>query len=100
LGKDRDEAFRHFHRLMAERGQKSPEPEATLTLNELAALYLADMERRADARTLYVARCYLKPGLSHGAVGWVDKRVRSCSGVSWSSCHQERSGGTATPSRS
>ncbi len=31
-------------------------------------------------------------GLSHGASGCADKSGRSCSGVSWSNCHQERFG--------
>jgi hypothetical protein len=30
----------------------------------LAEQYLADLERRTEARTIYVARCYLKPFLA------------------------------------
>ena len=41
-----------------------------------------------------------RPGLSQGGVGSADKRERSWSGVSWRSCHQERSAGRGTPRRS
>jgi integrase len=64
LGKDKDEAFSQFHRLMAERGQVPGLPAPALTVGELAGQYLADMGRRADSRTAYVARCYLKPFLA------------------------------------
>lgn len=64
LGKDKDEAYRRFHRLMAERGREPTGSEAPpMTVAELAEQYLADMERRADTRTFYVARCYFKPFL-------------------------------------
>jgi integrase len=65
LGKDKDEAFRKFHRLMA--GDKeSPgvqKPNGP-TVAELAEHYLADMGRRVAVRTAYVARCYLQPFLA------------------------------------
>src|SRR5262249_52771371 len=65
LGKDKDEAFRKFHRLMA--GDKTdsttPKPNG-LTVSELAKPYLADMDRRASVRTAYVAKCYLQPFLT------------------------------------
>jgi integrase len=63
LGKEKDEAFRLFHRLMAERGQP-PLPSEGGTVGELTEHYLADLERRATDRTVYVARCYLKPLLA------------------------------------
>src|SRR5262249_3155705 len=40
-----------------------------------------------------------QPGLSQASLVWADKSARSWSGGSWRSCHQERSGGKATPSR-
>ena len=65
LGKDKEKAFREFHRLMAKGGEK-PEPVAdtALTVRQVVDDYLADLGRRATARTAYVARCYLKPLLA------------------------------------
>jgi integrase len=60
LGKDKDEAFRKFHRMMADGGEP-PAPHAALTFRQLVEDYLADLEKRATERTVYVARCYLKP---------------------------------------
>lgn len=65
LGKDKDEAFRQFHRLMSEQGQQ-PSASAVypaLTVGELAEKYRADLKHRTDGRTFYVANCYLKPFL-------------------------------------
>jgi integrase len=65
LGKDKAEAFRRFHRLMAGSEQAGPATTAqSLPVSELAEQYLADMERRTTERTVYVARCYLKPILA------------------------------------
>lgn len=75
LGKDKNEVFRRFHLLMAGQDQ-TPRREKreqslslrsgaeALSVGELAGPYLADLERRADARTVCVARCYLKPFLA------------------------------------
>jgi integrase len=62
LGKDKDKAFREFHRLMAG-GAEKPEPvtDTALTVRQVVDDYLADLGRRATTRTAYVARCYLKP---------------------------------------
>jgi integrase len=62
LGKDKEAAFRRFHRLMAEPGERpDPAPDPALTVRQLVEDYLADLGRRATGRTVYVARCYLKP---------------------------------------
>jgi integrase len=68
LGKDKAEAFRRFHRLMADAGQAPPaEGGEPLTIAELVERYLEDLGRRATPRTAYVARSYLKPLLAdHG----------------------------------
>jgi integrase len=65
LHENKDEAYRSFHRLMADQEQASnADAPASLTVNELAEQYLADLQRRTDGRTHYVARCYLKPFLA------------------------------------
>jgi integrase len=61
LGKDEVAAHRRLHRLMANRGL---EEALNPTVAELAEQYLAELPRRANARTVYVARCYLKPFLA------------------------------------
>jgi hypothetical protein len=64
-GKDKEAAFRRFHRLMAERGERpDTAPDTALTVRQLVEDYLADLGRRATDRTVYVARCYLKPLLA------------------------------------
>jgi integrase len=62
LDKDRDNAHRAFHRLMADRGPVSTA--APPTFRRLAELYLADLKARVTGRTYYVASCYLKPILT------------------------------------
>jgi hypothetical protein len=62
LGKDREEAFHTFYRLMAEQGE-AVVPDTPLTFRQLSERYLVDLGRRAGERTVYVARCYLKPFL-------------------------------------
>jgi integrase len=65
LGKNKAEAFRLFHRRMAEHGQEPvTAPVAALTVCELGERYLTDLSHRVGARTYYVARCYLKPFLA------------------------------------
>jgi integrase len=64
LGKDKEKAFREFHRLMAEGSDRPPLPEGSFTVLRLVEDYLADLGRRATGRTVYVARCYLKPLLA------------------------------------
>ena len=55
LGKNKDDALRTFHRLMADQGL-SPAivPLAAVTVKELHEQYFTDFERRADVRTVYV----------------------------------------------
>jgi integrase len=64
LGKDRGKAFKKFHRVMGGEKDDTGPDDSAMTLNELSKEYLADLERRAGARTVYVARCYLKPVLA------------------------------------
>jgi integrase len=65
LGPDKEGAFRTFHLLMARAGGVPQGPKTRrLTLGDLAEKYLADVGRRVDPRTTYVARCYLKPFLA------------------------------------
>jgi integrase len=63
LGKDKEEAFRAFHRLMAEQGE-AVTPDTLVTVGQLVERYLSDLGRRAGGRTIVVARCYLKPFLA------------------------------------
>lgn len=60
LGTDKEKALRRFHRLMAEQGGAAI-PDSPLTVGELTEQYLTDLTQRAGERTVYVARCYLKP---------------------------------------
>lgn len=64
LGKDKEKSQRRFHRLMAERGEAAI-PDSPLTVSELTELYLADLGERAEERTVYVARCCLKPFITN-----------------------------------
>ncbi len=59
LGKDQEEAFRTFHRLLAERGQSNAEADPTLTVEQLVRQYLTDAERRLKKNTLRVTRGFL-----------------------------------------
>jgi integrase len=63
LGKDREEAFRRFHLLLAgaepSPRKAEPKPEATLTVGQLATAYWKDCERRLAANPLRVAKMFL-----------------------------------------
>jgi hypothetical protein len=63
LGKDRDEAFRRFHLLMAgevptpkAKPEPTPEPDDTRTVGRLVEHYLADAHRRMAPNTYRVVR--------------------------------------------
>jgi integrase len=67
LGKDRDEAFRRFHLLMAgevptpkAKPEPTPEPKETLTVGQLVQRYLADAQRRMAPNTFRVVRDFAK----------------------------------------
>jgi integrase len=60
LGKDKEEAFRKFHGLMAGRGQVGAETDPSLTAEQLVRAYLADGERRLQQNTLRVTRIFLE----------------------------------------
>jgi integrase len=66
LGRDRDEAYRRFHRLMAERGEITVPVAVGVSVQQLADAYLADAERRLQKTTLRVTK------------GFVDSFARKC----------------------
>jgi integrase len=69
LGRDKGEAFRTFHRLMAGVEPHAPTSQVAVvqggvTFGELIARYLDDLGRRVTPRTLAVAKWYLGPVVS------------------------------------
>jgi integrase len=93
LGKDRDEAFRHFHLLMAgvlptpktDETPLEPNPEQVITLKQLVERYLIDAQRRMASSTFRVARAFIDSFAAacgdvpvckvrkHHVEAWIDK---------------------------
>ena len=59
LGKDRDEAFRRFHSLMADRRPDLVGADSELRVEQLVNLYLADAQRRLKPNTLRITKAFL-----------------------------------------
>jgi integrase len=60
LGKDKEEAFKEFHRLMGGGDPKPPKPEA-LTLAEVIDRYLDDLAGRVKPSSLKTSKGFLNP---------------------------------------
>jgi integrase len=59
LGRDRDEAYRRFHRLMAERGEMTATVGGEASVQQLVDAYLVDAERRLRKNTLRVTKGFV-----------------------------------------
>jgi hypothetical protein len=91
LGKDKDEAFRTFHRRMAEQGQEEVKPSSAVTVAELAGRYLADAQRRLKRNTLRVTKGFLDDfAQRHGSMA--SAKVRRLHAEQWVKAHPSWNG--------
>jgi hypothetical protein len=59
LGKDRDEAFRKFHGMMADRRPDLAGADPELRVGQLVNVFLADAQRRLKPNTLRITKAFL-----------------------------------------